>query len=601
VRGTRVLVGALVVFALLVPIGGLGFAQQDPEILPVDQVKPGMRGIGKTVIQGTKIETFDVEILGVLRGGPPIPVRHLVMFRATGPVIERSGGTAAGMSGSPIYINGRLLGALSAGWTFAGPDSNLALATPIEDMLKVLEGGPSTTQLPRVWIAEQPIRVGDRTIQTVVLAGNDQEAERWNAAGLPGTIAMAPAAVPLLVTGMSDRAFSILRDVLKTYNVAAVQSRGGIGKFPEPPLEPGSAMGTHIMRGDIGLGAIGTVTWRKGNKILAFGHPFFNLGDVDFTLTPAYIFTVVRSIEHPFKEGIVGSVIGRISQDRAAAIAGEIGRFPRMFNVRVKVTNRETGKVVTMSSMVARRRDLATVLAPFVYVSALDRSMDAIGEGTAQVKMTLLSKGFPRPIVRENLFYNSRDIGLASAIELPEAMRFLFNNEFVSTDPIEISIEASVERTRRTAAIVSAEVERREVPRGGNVRVRVHVRPWRQAEQISKVIEIPIPQNFPTGPAVLLVRSAGIQPREEFPLEVRFTQLLLKEPEPIPAKNLEEAIDYFENFGRNTDLLLTVLPFGFPQLGSLDVNFLNFDVQSLKLVQTDWVIQGSFEVPLIIR
>ena len=137
----RVVVAVVLLAVVLTPL--MGWAQSKPAlpaIMPLREIKPGMRGIGRTVIQGQKIEEFDIEIIGILQGGGGIiPVHHLILFRASGPMTDRSGGTAAGMSGSPLYINGRLIGALSAGYLYQPGKRDLALGTPIEEMLPVLD------------------------------------------------------------------------------------------------------------------------------------------------------------------------------------------------------------------------------------------------------------------------------------------------------------------------------------------------------------------------------------------------------------------------------------------------------------------------------
>ncbi|MDR7612050.1 MAG: SpoIVB peptidase S55 domain-containing protein [Armatimonadota bacterium] len=575
-----------------------------PPIMPLAEVKPGMRGIGRTVIQGQKIEEFSIEVIGILRGGGGIiPVRHLILFRTSGPVIDRSGGTAAGMSGSPLYINGRLIGALSAGYLFQPDKRDLALATPIEEMLPVLDlptGGSARAEAPwpRVFAADPPVRVGAQTISRVVIAQTLAEAQRIDAAGLPGTTAFIPATFPAMVSGLSPRALRLLQQVLgpaqplRQYDDAPTS-------FVAAPITGGSSVGILQVRGDITFGGICTVTLRVGDKLLICGHPWELLGEVEYALTTSDVITVVRTLERPFKEANLGDLIGKIDQDRGPAIRGILGQMPRMFAVRVEVFDRDTGKRVVKGMQVVRRRDLAKVFTTAMTLTAIDRARDQVlGGGTATVRMTVRARGLPRPLTRENVFYNSRDVALAALLDLPDALNFLFYNDLAAVDPTDVRVEVGLSSRRQTAALVEAQVEQREVSPGDRLRVRLRLRPYQEAEVVSRVVEVAIPRNYPRGPAVLVVAGAGKQIPVEFPLEQRLTQFLLKEPEPSPATTLEEAIQLFEDFGKSTDILMQLVPFGLPTEGR---EFVKFDVFAGEIVRTDWVIQGQVQIPVLVR
>lgn len=592
----------LVIAALLVPMVGWAQSREGiPPTLPLSEVKPGMRGIGRTVIRGQTIEEFTIEVIGILRGGGGIiPVRHLILFRTSGPLIDRTGGTAAGMSGSPLYINGKLVGALSAGYLYQPEKRDLALATPIEEMLPLLdlrEGSPQALW-PRSFVADRPIRIGDRTITRVVIAPDFAQAQQIDTARLPGLTAFIPATFQAMVSGLSPRALRVLQQVLGAAQPLQEYSEAS-ATFEAAPITGGSSVGVLEVRGDINFGGICTATLRVGNKVLICGHPWESRGEVEYALTTSDIITVVRTLERPFKEGNLGELIGKIDQDRGPGIRGIIGRMPRMFAVRVTVVDEDAGKRIEKGMQVVRRRDLAKLFATVMTLTAIDRSRDQVlGGGTARVKVTLRGKGLPRPISRENVFYNSRDISLAALLDLPEAMNFLLYNDLAAIDPIDMSIEVFVSKERKTAAITDVQVERREVVPGDVLRVRILVRPFQEATTVSQVIDVPIPRNFPRGPAVLDVRPAGVEIPVEFPLEQRLVQILLREPEPSPVNTLDEAIDLFEDFGKTTDILVRVVPFGLPSEGS---EFIKFDVFAGRLIRTQWVVQGQVQIPILVR
>ncbi len=599
----RIVAVTVLVAALVLPMAGWAQAQSSqgvPPIMPVGEIRPGMRGIGRTVIKGQRIEEFAIEVIGTLRGGGGIiPVSHLILFRISGPLTDRSGGTAAGMSGSPLYINGKLIGALSAGYLFQPDKRDLALATPIEEMLRVLElpAGAPQAAWPRTFVSDRPLRLAGRPVERVVIADDLDQATSIEAA-LPGVSAFIPATFPVTVSGLSPRAKRIVEAALGVKQ-PLFQSDGDATTFDAAPITGGSSVGVLQARGDLSFGGICTVTLRVGNKLLICGHPWELLGDVEYALTTSDIITVVRTLERPFKEGNLGEMIGKVDQDRGPAIRGVVGQMPRMFAVRVSVTDLDTGTRVDKGTQVVRRRDLAKIFATAMTLTAIDRSRDQIlGGGTATVTMSLRGKGLPRTITRKNIFYNSRDIALAALLEMPDALNFLFYNDLAEIDPIDLSIDISLTTKRQTAAIIDAVVERREVAPGDILRTRLLIRPFQEVSVSFRVIDIMVPRNFPRGPAVLVISSAGPQITVEFPLEERVTQFLLREPEPSPVDSLVGAIELFEDFGKNTDVLLRLVPFGLPAEGG---EFLKFDVFAGRIVRTDWVIQGSMQIPILVR
>ncbi|MDR7451368.1 MAG: hypothetical protein QN117_00430 [Armatimonadota bacterium] len=599
------LVAVLVMLAALV-VPGRSWAQPGaglPPIMAVSEVRPGMRGIGRTVIKGQQIEQFDFEVVGTLRGGGGvIPVKHLVLFRIFGPVADRSGGTAAGMSGSPLYINGKLMGALSAGYLFQPEKRDLALATPIEEMLPLLAlpAGSPRAVWPRTYVAERPLTSGAARVERLVIAESPAQARAIEAA-LPGVTAFVPAAFDATASGLSPRARRILQRALGIQQpiLPFYQETGDPTDFRPGPITGGSSVGILQAQGDLNFGGICTVTLRVGDRLLICGHPWDNLGEVEYVLTASEIITVVRTLERPFKEGNLGQMIGKIDQDRGPGIRGILGQMPRLFAVRVTVIDQDTGRRVEKGTQVVRRPDLAKIFATAMALTAIDRSRDALlGGGTATVTTSLRGKGLPRVLTRKNLVYNSRDIALASILELPQALNFLLYNDFVQVDPIDVSIEIGLTSRRHTAALLEAQVEHREVAPGQSLRVRLNLRPFQEDAVTSRVIDVQIPQNFPRGPAVLVVGSAGPRIPTEFPLEERVTQFLLEEPQPSPVDNLDDAIRLFEDFGKNTDILIQLVPFGLPSDGT---EFVKFDVFAGRVVRTDWVIQGEVQVPILVR
>ncbi len=587
---------ALAVPTVTLPVVGVG--AQTPTIMPLNEIRPGMQGVGKTVIYGQRVEEFQFEVIDIMQsGGGPVGTDKLILFRMYGPLVEKTGGTAAGMSGSPMYINGRLIGALSAAFSWQTPKRDIALATPIEEMLKVLERRRPSGGGLRIYHASRTLRIGGRAVDRVLVAPTPALARRLEAAS-PNGVAVAAPAVATFARGLSPRATRILSELIQPMGHEILQGHGGRGDFVAAPIVPGSSVGVQQIRGDVDFGGICTVTARIGNRVLVCGHPWDNLGDVEYVLTASEILMVLRALPRPFKVGNLGAIIGLIDQDRGGAIAGSLGPLPRLFNLRVIVTDVDTGARVQLGAQMIRRRDMARMLAPLAALSATERARSqGGGEGTATVKLTLRAKGLPSPIVRENMFYSTRDVAVASVLDIVDAMELAFYNDLRKLDPYDLTVETSLTRRRVTASIVEAEAASREVSPGGTLLVRVVLQPYLAERRVTRTIEVPIPRDFPRGPAVVAVRSAGMD-SARVPVEVQLGQALGAEPEPWGVDSLENALRFFEGFGKNTDILVRVLPYGLP---ATQAEFTRFDVPAARFIRTDWVIQGSERIPILIR
>lgn len=553
--------------------------------LPLAAIRPGMRGVARTVVRGVTVETFDVEALAVVPGAGP--AGDLILVRAFGPLIARTGGIAAGMSGSPVYFGGRLAGAVGFGWTFA--DHTLGLVTPIEAMRGALPASSrdrrtSAAASSGPWTLPVPVYLGGRRIARVAVASS--AVVRREPAGSDLAV-MVPLARPLLVSGMSTRAAALLEEALGPAGVQPVQGAAGGSTDVRPVLEPGSAVGVQLIRGDLNVVAIGTLTYRDDDRILAFGHPVLNRGESAYLLTSAVIHGVVQSASFPFKIGSAGAPVGVVTQDRRAGVGGIIGRLPPVVGVRVSVRDGDRGHRATLGTQVVADPQLGPVLVLVSALDVVDRALDRVGEGTARVRLTLRGRGLEAPIVRENVFYHPRDIGSAAMLELPEALRLLFANEFVRTAPVDVTVEAEVTKARQTAAVVEADLSRPRLRRGGAATVRITLRPF-QGEPVVREVDLAVPEQFPTGPATVLVRAGG-RPVPEGGLPAA----LLSEPVEIAGTSAAEQLAAFADRDRNTDVVVELVPgpARFPD-GTGGVASRTAKVR----VPTPWVVRGRVQL-----
>ncbi len=496
----------VVVFVAILLRCTLAVAGEMPVIRPVSAVEKGALGIGKTVVSGMTVEEFGVEVLGVVAGTGPSS--SLILVRTYGPLIERTGGIAAGMSGSPVFIEGELIGALAYGFSMA--DHTIGLVTPIDDMLPVAELLSRDIADDE---AEEPVPIAsDGLWSGVVIARHPAEAEALRSQ-LPSEVGVAvPLSTPLAVSGLGRRTQRVLESSLNGWSMFSVPG----GKAPEGvevcELEPGSAIGVQLVKGDVDLTALGTVTFVDGQTFMAFGHPFLNRGSVDFFAAGAYVHEVVSSIEVPFKIGAPLEAVGRLTQDRQAGVAGRLGELPQAILVEVDVYDAASERLTRFSAEIAHDETLTVPLLAITLLEAFDRGLDRIGPGTATVMARVIAgvegMELPRVLARDNLFYSASDISAVSLGELLMGLQKLLANEFAAITPEFISIRADIEPGRRTARIESARAKKSHVVPGEVVEIEVSLRPFRE-EPISRTLPLRIPEGTAPGEVTIFVRAGG--------------------------------------------------------------------------------------------
>ena len=321
-----------------------------PRYMPVDEVRPGMVGIGRTVFEGDRLEEFKVHILGVLRNVVG-PRRNLVLARLEGGPLA-STGVIAGMSGSPVYVDGRLLGAVafSLGQFSKEP---IAGITPITEMIEA--AGPQARRAP---IATRPALQVPMTPESA--AASLRQAFAWfqrpfadrpedivASAGLTASarvgVLLRPIATPLALSGFSggigDSLSAAFRDsgFIPMPGATPQAASAGSSTTGSQRLRPGDAVGINLITGDLTMGATGTVTEVDGDQVYAFGHPFYNLGPTQFPMTRAFVYTLLPSLSSSMKISTTGETIGTFRQDRATAIAGTLGKGPDLIPVRISL------------------------------------------------------------------------------------------------------------------------------------------------------------------------------------------------------------------------------------------------------------------------
>lgn len=487
--------------ALLVLLFWPSFAgAQSADFLPLSMVKAGMVGEGKTVFQGTQVDTFAVEILGVLENMGP--KRSLILARLSGDKLERTG-VFAGMSGSPVYIDNRLIGAIAYAFPFA--KEPIAGITPIEEMVDIFkEGTPaSNTRLARNVNPHQLYEVSSLSD----LFGS------WDPAHLQGELPggafgtfgrFQPIATPLNLGGFTTetvRAFSSQFDRLGLVPVFGAGS-GRLNDLSNAPLQAGSTVGVQLIRGDMNINASGTVTHISGDKIYAFGHPFLSMGYTDMPLTSAGVLTVIPSMMNSQKLSATGDIIGSIRQDRATGIMGIKGAQPKMIPVNVRLrTSRHEDKEYRYE--IVSDNFLTPFLMTFTVHNSITASERSIGGQTLQVKCTISLKDQPK-VRFENSVSDMASSPALAAITAASPINFLLNSGFenVVMEGIDLEIKA-VENTQE-ALLDKVWQDRIKVRPGEEIGITVFLRKP-NGEVISNRYPVKIPEDIPAGPLKILI------------------------------------------------------------------------------------------------
>lgn len=504
--------------AWMPPAGSLGDAGD--RYMPLSEVREGMRATFKTVVEGTRVESFEVDVLGVLPDAGP--AGDLIMIRASDEMMERTGGIAGGMSGSPVYVDGRLIGALGFGLGFS--DHRIGLLTPVEAMLGLYDLVPPRAEAPGAGAPSPAGSAPDTAPSEASPSGEPAEPENGDGGeGVQGTAgdpgdklalpreAVVPLRTPLLAGGLSRRAFERLKEDLEPLGLGPLQVSGG--GDPERlgsagALEPGAAFGIQLARGDVNLAAIGTVTDVDGDRFIALAHPFTNRGGVGYLASGAYVHGIVTTLASPFKIASPLETVGTVVQDRGAGVAGRFADQVPLTRVKVQVWDADRGRDETFQAEVVRDESLLVPLVSSVVFSAADRALDRLGRGTVRVVYRVDGEGLPRPLLRTNLTFSESDAAGAGLFELLDALRTLVNNPYEDVDITDIDVSLDVEEERRIALIESARPLPRRVRPGDTVHIDVTLRPFRLPTVRERVV-LHIPEDTLPGPLNVVVRAGG--------------------------------------------------------------------------------------------
>jgi len=488
------------VFLLTAALAAFGWVRlpATTSLMPVEEIKPGMVGTGRTIFEGSELKEFKVHILGVLKN-VQAPQRNLILARLEGGPLAETG-VIAGMSGSPVYIDGRLIGAVSYS-IGAFPKEPIAGITPIGEMIEATadtggrrgSGPQARVELP---VTPERLAASIRANYARVAMFADRPAD-VQAFGVPASSGsqmgalLRPIATPLVLSGMdaatSDLVGSMFRDAGFTPMFSG--GSGGDVSTETGPLRPGDPVGVSLLGGDGEMGATGTITHVDGDRLYAFGHPFFNFGPTAFPMTRAHVYATLPSLMSSFKIATMGDVIGTMSQDRATAIAGTLGKGPAVIPITITLDN---GRAATRTFRYTAVNDqlftpLLTYVALFNTLGNYERQFGAM-TFTVKGKATFDQHA---DLAYEDIFTGDGTIAAAAAYVAGPVTMLLANDvEKVTLKGVELAVTTSEESRSATIERVWLDEVR---PRAGRtVPLKVLTRTYRGAEKISTIpIEIP--------------------------------------------------------------------------------------------------------------
>ena len=510
--------------------------------MPLSQVQKGMKGYGLTVFEGTTVEKFDVEILGLLHNiGPG---QNLILARVDSPVIRRAG-VIAGMSGSPIFIDGKVIGALAFAWQFA--KEPVAGITPIEEMLKLSQvvrpaGASPAGATPRLTgmellkalSSDKPQDSLDAFVKTMAALP----------VSTPGNGAMR-IALPMSVGSFAPETIQRFSPYFEQLGFVTVPSGASSTSTAQAAnaktsFDPGDPVGAVLLTGDFNVAATGTVTYVDGEHIYAFGHPFLDMGEINFPMATSEVVTVLPSLSSSFKFSNTGPIVGVLRQDRAAGIMGILGAKADM--IPVSVTLDGSGPAQKYNVNVVRHSYLSPLLLAMVTDSIVSNAQRAAGERTVLMESEIKVKGFDAIRLREGFAGQQARQAIPQYLALVSG--YVMSNEFRNAEIESVTIRLRHNDDLRIAKLMEASLvqpDKGHVSAGDTVQVRTVLKPFR-GEAFVETFDVHIPDDQPAGAAYLLVGSGSVMNAIDFTLV------------PPDPRTLEQVLGVVQRLRPATDL-----------------------------------------------
>jgi hypothetical protein len=453
-----------------------------------------MRGIGKTVFSGSQVDEFQVEILGVLDNVGP--KESLILARLSGGPLEHTG-VMQGMSGSPVYIDGRLVGAVAMAFPFA--KDPIAGIRPIQDMMRPATATPSASGPVR----RAAIALADRDLTRVIPKPEP---------ALAGEARMVDIATPISFGGFSRATLEAFAPQLRALGLEPRQGITAGGKVESgmgnpADLKPGSMISVELMAGDLSVGADGTVTYIDGNRVWAFGHRFLAIGSTALPFARADVITLLPNLNTSFKLASAREWMGTISQDHDTAIAGELGKRAALVPVSIGVS-RAGRSVESYKAQMVNDPLLSPLLLQMAVYSAIDATERTVGASSVRVTGEVEFQNAPAPVRLENMY--TADNGSAMLVSLSAAVpvAYVMQSGFSSLELKKVAINVEAFDQKKQLTIDGISVSRREARPGEKVLLNV-VLTGENGAETTRQVEYQVPIGAEPGPLYFTVADAN--------------------------------------------------------------------------------------------
>jgi SpoIVB peptidase S55 len=465
---------------------------------PLKDLQPGMLATGRTVFSGNRVEDFQVEILGVLENVGP--KQSLILARLSGGPLEKTG-VLQGMSGSPVYIGGKLVGAVAMAFPFS--KEPIAGIRPIEDMVRVSSASSEPLRRAKATL--------DRTNLTAMLPKPEE--------ALSGEMRMVDIATPVWFGGFTRATLEQFGPQLRALGLEPRQGVSSGGRV-EPrmgnrsALQPGSMISVALMSGDLNIAADGTLTYIDQDRIYAFGHRFLAIGPTDLPFARSEVLTLLPNLASSFKISSAKEWMGTISQDRSSAIAGELGKRARMVPVSISMS-RAGRKIEGYDMQMANDRFLAPFLTQIAVYSAIDSTERALGVASYAVRGQIDFQGGAPPLKLNNMYAGDANTAMQVSLSAAIPLAYVLQSEFSSLVVKKVALDIDSFDEKKQFQIDQVIVSPHEVRPGENVRLTA-VLVGDNGAEVSRSVNYTIPIGASAGPLYFTVADGNVANLSEF-------------------------------------------------------------------------------------
>ncbi len=524
----------LAVFVLVLSLTGNAVAQSpassassgttagklgEKDYLPLSSVKEGMRGKAWTVFRGSEPEEFEVEILGIVPGSIG-PKQDMIVGRISGGQADRTA-VFAGMSGSPVYVDGKLIGAISYSFPFA--KEPICGITPIEQMVSIFNEKQRETASPKgrqtFSFAEIASAEWDRPLPPSAVSADGRLI-----GAVPGSMLSAvagqsfrPIGTPVTFSGFRQETLDLFGPKLMAAGLVPVAAAGGsaavtpMKKADANTLKPGASVTMQLSRGDYTLAAHGTVTARDGEKIYAFGHPFLSLGASELPMSESSVVIVIPNMNNSFKMAVPGDMVGTMTQDRATGVFGKLGQAPKMIPVKLNLTT-SRGQKEVLDLEVARDDFLTPLLLNITIYNSIVAQERGIGDLEIIIDGDIKLAG--QPVIPINRRYAGSMSSQMAATSVSGPVNVLLRSRFDDLEITGIDLNITSAESGQTAVLDRVSIDRTEVKAGETIMMKAYAR-TPSGQVYVQDIPVTIPKGTPEGKINMTVGDGSSIQRDE--------------------------------------------------------------------------------------